>query len=90
MRNGSAWVIAMRGRLQNEGEVIHIVCDRITDQDEMLRSIGRVNFTVAPGCGNANRSQPKSQPRTVCGCDRQLPAFVRRLPEIFRRRDCRP
>ncbi|KMS58305.1 error-prone DNA polymerase [Sphingobium cupriresistens] len=48
----SASMIAMRGRLQKEGEVIHIICDRIIDHDEMLRSIGRVDFAVAPGRGD--------------------------------------
>jgi error-prone DNA polymerase len=45
----SASMIAMRGRLQKEGEVIHIICDRIIDHDAMLRSIGRMDFTVPPG-----------------------------------------
>jgi len=48
----SASMIAMRGRLQKEGEVIHIICDRITDHDAMLRSIGRTDFTVMPGRGD--------------------------------------
>ncbi|MDR7154858.1 error-prone DNA polymerase [Sphingobium xenophagum] len=48
----SASMIAMRGRLQKEGEVIHIICDRIIDHDAMLRSIGRMDFTVAPGRGD--------------------------------------
>ena len=48
----SASMIAMRGRLQKEGEIIHIICDRITDHDDMLRSIGRTDFTVAPGRGD--------------------------------------
>lgn len=48
----SASMIAMRGRLQKEGEVIHIVCDRIIDHDEMLRSIGRMDFAIAPGRGD--------------------------------------
>ncbi|AUW59003.1 error-prone DNA polymerase [Sphingobium sp. SCG-1] len=48
----AASMIAMRGRLQKEGEVIHIICDRITDHDAMLRSIGRMDFSVAPGRGD--------------------------------------
>ncbi|GFZ86391.1 error-prone DNA polymerase [Sphingobium fuliginis] len=48
----SASMIGMRGRLQKEGEVIHIICDRITDHDEMLRSIGRSEFKVTPGRGD--------------------------------------
>ena len=48
----SASMIAMRGKLQKEGEVIHIICDRIIDHDEMLRSVGRTEFNVAPGRGD--------------------------------------
>ncbi|UXC90748.1 error-prone DNA polymerase [Sphingobium sp. RSMS] len=48
----SASLIAMRGRLQKEGEVIHIICDRITDHDDMLRSIGRPEFKVVRGRGD--------------------------------------
>jgi len=48
----SASMIAMRGRLQKEGEIIHIICDRITDHDDMLRSIGRMDFAVPPGRGD--------------------------------------
>jgi len=48
----SASMVAMRGRLQKEGEVIHIICDRITDHDAMLRSIGHMDFAVAPGRGD--------------------------------------
>lgn len=52
----SASMIAMRGRLQKEGEVIHIICDRIIDHDAMLRSIGRSDFSVAPGRGDGARN----------------------------------
>lgn len=48
----SASMIAMRGRLQKEGEVIHIICDRIIDHNDMLRSIGQSEFFVAPGRGD--------------------------------------
>ncbi len=49
-------MIAMRGRLQKEGGVIHIICDRITDHDEMLRSIGRTDFTALPARGDGARN----------------------------------
>ena len=48
----SASMIAMRGRVQKEGEIIHVICDRITDHDDMLRSIGRTKFSVTPGRGD--------------------------------------
>jgi len=48
----AASMIAIRGRLQKEGEVIHVIADRIVDHDDMLRRIGRTGFTVAPGRGD--------------------------------------
>lgn len=48
----SASMIALRGRLQKEGEVIHVIADRIVDHDAMLRSIGQRDFMVPPGQGN--------------------------------------
>jgi error-prone DNA polymerase len=45
-------MIAMRGRLQKEGEVIHVICYRITNHDDLLRSIGRTDFTVTPARGD--------------------------------------
>ncbi|SMF61111.1 error-prone DNA polymerase [Allosphingosinicella indica] len=48
----SASMIAMRGRLQKEGEVVHIICDRIVDHDAMLRSIGNMDFALTQGRGD--------------------------------------
>ena len=59
----SASMIAMRGRLQKEGEVIHIICDRIVDHDAMLRSIGRMDFAVAPGRGDGAKNGGGPDPR---------------------------
>ena len=59
----SSSMIAMRGRLQKEGEVIHIICDRIMDHDAMLRSIGRMDFTVAPGRGDGAKNGGGPDPR---------------------------
>jgi error-prone DNA polymerase len=59
----SSSMIAMRGRLQKEGEVIHIICDRVIDHDDMLRSIGRMDFTVAPGRGDGAKNGGGPDPR---------------------------
>jgi error-prone DNA polymerase len=59
----SASMIAMRGRLQKEGEVIHVICDRIIDHDAMLRSIGRMDFSVAPGRGDGAKNGSGPDPR---------------------------
>ncbi|MEW6629142.1 MAG: error-prone DNA polymerase [Pseudomonadota bacterium] len=61
----SASMIAMRGRLQKEGEVIHIICDRIIDHDEMLRSIGRMDFSVATGRGDGANHGGGPDPRNL-------------------------
>jgi error-prone DNA polymerase len=60
----SSSMIAMRGRLQKEGDVIHVICDRITDHDPMLRSIGRTNFAVAPGPGDGASNGGGPDPRS--------------------------
>jgi error-prone DNA polymerase len=74
----SASMIAMRGRLQKEGEVIHIICDRITDHDDMLRSIGRMDFTVAPGRGDGAKNGGGPDPRDP-STDRDWAPRVRTL-----------
>jgi len=52
----SASMIAMRGRLQKEGEVIHIICDRIIDHDALLRQVGQSSLSIAPGRGDGARN----------------------------------
>jgi len=32
------------GRLQKEGEVIHVTCDRINDLTDLLHQVGRMSF----------------------------------------------
>jgi error-prone DNA polymerase len=59
----SASMIAMRGRLQKEGEVIHIICDRISDHDEMLRSIARMDFAIHPSRADGAKSGGGPDPR---------------------------
>ncbi|BAK67329.1 error-prone DNA polymerase [Sphingobium sp. SYK-6] len=68
----SSSMITMRGRLQKEGEVIHVICDRILNQDDMLRSIGRTDFLVAPGRGDGASNGGGPDPRG--------PAFPRGRP----------
>ncbi|MBB5986713.1 hypothetical protein HNP60_002687 [Sphingobium sp. B1D3A] len=68
----SSSMITMRGRLQKEGEVIHVICDRILNQDDMLRSIGRTDFLIAPGRGDGASNGGGPDPRD--------PAFPRGRP----------
>ncbi len=45
----SASMIAMRNRLQQEDEIIDVICDRIINLDDILRLIDRGDFAVPPG-----------------------------------------
>ncbi len=71
----SASMIAMRGRLQKEGEIIHIICDRIIDHDAMLRSIGRSDFSVPPGRGDGARNGGGPDPRDPASSPRRHASF---------------
>jgi error-prone DNA polymerase len=33
-------MVALRGRVQKEGRVIHLICDRVVAHDDLLRSVG--------------------------------------------------
>jgi error-prone DNA polymerase len=48
----SASMVSLRGRLQKEGQVIHVIVDRVVPRDDMLRSIGRMEMPVAFGRGD--------------------------------------
>jgi len=53
----------MRYRIRRPSELIHIICDRITDHDDMLRSIGRTDFAIAPSRADGARSGGGPDPR---------------------------
>jgi error-prone DNA polymerase len=59
----SSSMITMGGRLQKEGEVIHVICDRILNHDDMLRSIGRTDFLVTPSRGDGASNGGGPDPR---------------------------
>ncbi|WP_342250973.1 error-prone DNA polymerase [Sphingomonas sp. OTU376] len=58
----SASMVSLRGRLQKEGEVIHVIVDRVVPRDDMLRSIGRMDFSLTQGRGDG-ASHPGSPDR---------------------------
>ncbi|MGN6622360.1 MAG: error-prone DNA polymerase [Sphingomonas sp.] len=45
-------MVGLKGRLQKEGEVIHVIVDRIDDLTPMLRGIGAMDFPHRPGRGD--------------------------------------
>jgi error-prone DNA polymerase len=48
----TAAMIGMKGRVQKEGEVIHIICDRIIDRGDLLRRVGEMDFPHRTGRGD--------------------------------------
>ena len=51
----SAAMIGIRGRVQREGEVIHIISETIVDYTDMLRRVGDMNFQHRTGRGDGAR-----------------------------------
>ena len=51
----SASMIGMKGRLQKEGEVIHVICDRIVDHGDLLHRVGEMSFPHRTGRGDGAR-----------------------------------
>ncbi|RZL69240.1 MAG: hypothetical protein EOP66_17770, partial [Sphingomonas sp.] len=51
----SAAMIGMKGRVQKEGQVIHVICDRIIDYGSLLAQVGQMDFPHATGRGDGAR-----------------------------------
>ncbi len=51
----TAAMVGLKGRIQKEGEVVHIICDRIVDHTDMLRRVGDMSFTHRTGRGDGAR-----------------------------------
>ena len=51
----SAAMIGMKGRVQKEGEVIHVICDRIIDHGDLLHRVGEMAFPHHTGRGDGAR-----------------------------------
>ncbi len=51
----SASMIGMKGRVQKEGEVIHVICDRIVDHGDLLHRVGEMSFPHRTGRGDGAR-----------------------------------
>ena len=61
----NASVLACHGRVQREGEVIHVITDRMEDLSGLLRSVGEREETlmVRPGRGDEARHGVGADPR---------------------------
>jgi error-prone DNA polymerase len=51
----SASMIGMKGIVQKEGEVIHVICDRIIDHGDLLHRVGEMSFPHRTGRGDGAR-----------------------------------
>ncbi|MGE4404304.1 error-prone DNA polymerase [Pseudomonas sp.] len=51
----SASMIGMKGRVQKEGEVIHVICDKIIDYGRLLHRVGEMSFPHRTGRGDGAR-----------------------------------
>ncbi|QIR86591.1 error-prone DNA polymerase [Paracoccus sp. AK26] len=63
-----ASMIAVQGRIQREGEVVHFVVHRIEDLSRELACVGRCDgaFLLFPGCGDeVQPNSPISEPRDM-------------------------
>ncbi|MBV9884505.1 MAG: error-prone DNA polymerase [Sphingomonadaceae bacterium] len=61
-------MVSVRGRLQREGKVIHIVSERLEDLTPLLHQVGEKNFPYRPGPADAARNggpDPRDRPRRV-------------------------
>jgi error-prone DNA polymerase len=59
----SAAMISIVGRLQREGEVIHVITDRVFDRTPMLRSVGDLDLPRLTGRGDGATNSSGPDPR---------------------------
>ncbi|MDB5699384.1 MAG: dnaE, partial [Alphaproteobacteria bacterium] len=59
----SAAMISVKGRLQREGEVIHIIADRLEDHTPLLHSVGALDFPHRPSPGDGATHGGAPDPR---------------------------
>jgi error-prone DNA polymerase len=61
----SASMLACRGKLQREGEVIHVIAEHLTDLSDLLRSVGQreTDFPLPHGRGDEARRDSVPDPR---------------------------
>jgi error-prone DNA polymerase len=70
----SAGMIACRGRVQREGEVIHVVADHLTDLSALLRSVGDRDANFVPPHGRGDEAKNGG------GADQRLKTSLGRKP----------
>ena len=65
----SAGMIACHGRVQREGEVVHVVTDHLEDLSDLLRSVGERDeaFPIRHGRGDGATHPAGKDPRSGLG-----------------------
>ena len=60
-----AAMIAVKGRMQKEGEVIHVVADRLEDLTPLLHRVGAMDFPhrYAPADGGKGAARTRARRR---------------------------
>lgn len=48
-------MVSLKGRVQKEGEIVHVICDRVTDHTGLLGRIGEMSFRPVTGRGDGAR-----------------------------------
>lgn len=91
----AAPMISVRGRLQREGEVLHLIAETITDLTELLRSVGALDLPrmTMPGDGATQGGTIDSRDRKVTRSSDPAQAYPKqRTPESWpsRREDIIP
>ena len=75
----SAGLLACRGRVQREGEVIHLIAEHLIDLSDLLRSVGERNepFPVPHGRGDEAKhgGGPDQRKLTGSGASRGTSTF---------------
>ncbi|SEL02658.1 error-prone DNA polymerase, DnaE-like [Sphingomonas palmae] len=59
----SSAMVSLRGRVQKEGKVTHVIVDRVTDLTAMLRTVGEIDLPrfTSPGDGATNGGTPDAR-----------------------------
>jgi error-prone DNA polymerase len=63
----SASMIGMKGRVQKEGEIIHVISDQIIDHADLLHRVGEMSFPHRTGRFDGAK-HPGSRDRSDKGC----------------------
>jgi error-prone DNA polymerase len=67
----SSAMIGIKGTVQREGSVIHVIADRIEDYTPLLRTVGEMDFSHRPGPGDG-ATHPGSPDRGDAAWERRV------------------